>query len=116
MKRIDDLVGATVTKIEVGRGGKVRLRLNDARGYSCEWSPLLLEVPNFTGIRIHSGNSDHDTEGCILVGESRAPDWVGASRKAFELLFPLIEAAQPDLWITITDEPLQDSRTEGKTA
>jgi hypothetical protein len=71
--------------------------------------PLLLEVPMFTGIRIHAGNTDRDTEGCILVGESRAPDWIGGSRAAFGVLFPLIDAAE-DLWITMTDEPVEDSQ------
>ena len=71
--------------------------------------PLLLEVPMFTGIRIHSGNTAADTRGCILVGEWRSPDWVGDSRKAFNKLFPLIETAD-DLWMTIVDEPVIDSR------
>jgi len=30
--------------------------------------PLLLNVPAYEGIRIHVGNSDEDTDGCLLTG------------------------------------------------
>jgi hypothetical protein len=55
--------------------------------------PLLLNVSNFAGIRIHSGNTAVDTEGCILVGTTKGPDRVNNSRVAFKALFAKIEAA-----------------------
>jgi hypothetical protein len=56
--------------------------------------PLLINVPNFEGVRIHSGNSNHDTEGCILVGQTRNKNYIGQSRKAFDKLFKKMQAAK----------------------
>ena len=66
--------------------------------------PLLLGVPMFQGIRIHSGNTSNDTEGCILVGENRAKGMVLESRYWMAQLMLRIDAARArgeKIWITI---------------
>lgn len=63
--------------------------------------PLLLEVPDFTGVRIHPGNTDKDTEGCVLVGQTRSRDFVGNSRAAFNTLFTKLQAARSPIYIEI---------------
>ncbi len=55
--------------------------------------PLLGGVRGFSGVRIHSGNTAEDTEGCILVGTTRLPAGVGNSRIAFSRLFAKLQAA-----------------------
>lgn len=57
--------------------------------------PEILNVPNFSGIRIHTGNSSKDTEGCIIVGtwDGEKEDWVGSSKIAFDKLMTLLEEA-----------------------
>ena len=63
--------------------------------------PLLLNVEGFTGIRIHSGNASYHTEGCILVGKTKAKDWIGDSRKAFDALFAKLKAYKGEITITV---------------
>lgn len=55
--------------------------------------PLLLNVPNFDGIRIHTGNTAEHTEGCILVGTGKGSDRISESAAAFKKLFTKIAAA-----------------------
>ena len=55
--------------------------------------PLLLNVPQFEGIRIHSGNKAEDTDGRILVGRTRRRDFIENSRDAFNELMNRLEEA-----------------------
>ena len=63
--------------------------------------PLLLNVPNFEGVRVHAGNTNHDTEGCILVGRTRGVDFIGQSRKAYDSLFKKMQEAK-EITLTIS--------------
>jgi hypothetical protein len=50
--------------------------------------PHILNVMGFDGVRIHSGNTDKDTEGCILLGDTwPGGDFIGNSRQAFDKFF-----------------------------
>ena len=53
--------------------------------------PLLLNVQGFEGIRIHSGNTDKDTDGCILVGFEKGIDRIFKSRLAFMAFMQLLK-------------------------
>jgi hypothetical protein len=55
--------------------------------------PLLQNVPDFEGVRIHTGNIAANTEGCILVGKSKDATQVLQSKVAFDSLFPKLQAA-----------------------
>lgn len=63
--------------------------------------PLLLDVPGFTGIRIHPGNTIEDTAGCLLPGSLRAANRVGNSRAAFDRLYERLAHATGPIDIRI---------------
>lgn len=55
--------------------------------------PLLLNVPGFSGIRIHTGNTEKDSLGCILVGKNKAVGKVLESRDTYNKLFSILQKA-----------------------
>jgi hypothetical protein len=69
-----------------------------------QWLPILLGVPNFSGIRIHAGNTADDTQGCILVGKNREVGKVLDSRIwLHRLKQKIVEAKERGeaVWITV---------------
>lgn len=69
--------------------------------------PLVLDVPNFSGIRIHPGNTAADTHGCILVGLGQAASTLTSSRLAYDSVFHKIGNAISnggEVWIEIKEQ------------
>ncbi len=75
--------------------------------------PLISNVPGFEGVRIHPGNTDVDTEGCLLVGFEKGDDMIMNSRSAFTFLFTQLKGGMENgkVYIEITNEPIEDKRT-----
>jgi len=66
----------------------------------------LMNVPGYEGIRIHPGNFDKDTEGCLLPGEVKTLNAVLNSKLAYSKLDAILDAAAADgekIFITIND-------------
>ena len=57
--------------------------------------PHILNVPNFTGVRIHAGNTSADTDGCILLGTTwSGKDFIGNSKSAYKKFFDKLKQAK----------------------
>ena len=99
--------------------GTYRIRLKQDGPHDKQYAQLfpdihcgmleLLEVPGFTNILIHCGNTQADTSGCLLVGSGAATDdgnmALTNSRVAYRRIYPMvIEAARKgELQIRIVD-------------
>lgn len=62
--------------------------------------PLLIGVKGYSGVRIHSGNTSKDTEGCLLVGKNTKVGMVTDSRNTYQRLFAKLQKAK-DITIEI---------------
>lgn len=66
--------------------------------------PILLNVKGYVGIRIHAGNTEIDSLGCLLCGRLKLNDRISESTLATNRLYKKIEAAKKQgqrIFITI---------------
>jgi hypothetical protein len=91
------------TAIPVGR---YRLKLSHSPSFK-RVTLEVLDVPNFSGVRIHAGNTDSDTEGCPLVAWSRQGGKIINSRScelALTALALQFKEAGEELWLNVTSD------------
>ena len=88
--------------------GKYQVIINRSQRFKINL-PLLLNVPNWEGVRMHVGNYSTDTEGCLLPGKGYSIEkkMVTNSRIAFGEVYELIENAlnkKETVWLNIVKE------------
>jgi len=87
--------------------GRYRISLEDSPRFGPN-TITVNDVPGFTHIRIHAGNTANDTDGCPLVGQERTETTIIRSRQALAHLKPKIQKGLEDgeVWLTIKNAAL----------
>ena len=89
--------------------GEYQIKFRNEGGYPAKYSKRfadihmgmleVCDVPNFKYILIHCGNTDEDTAGCLLVGDTQENNdikkngFIGKSTKAYMRIYPAIAKA-----------------------
>jgi hypothetical protein len=102
-KRLADVCEDLDRKLESG-GVKVKGKTAIPRGryklemqYSSRFKrelPEFLDVPGFSEVKFHGGNTSEDTEGCPLVGAKRKPNGVSNCAGVLNQIIALCLAAE----------------------
>jgi hypothetical protein len=83
--------------------GRYRVILSDSERFR-RVMPEVLDVPGFSGVRIHGGNTTADTSGCVLLGSVRTAGGVASCHGINERLIDRIGEALGDneeVWLEI---------------
>ena len=74
--------------------GKYKVIIDSSQRFKQDM-PHILDVPDFTGVRIHAGNTSADTDGCILLGTTwTGGDFIGNSKLAYNKFFKKLQEAK----------------------
>lgn len=98
-----ELCGIKIPKQTAIPRGYYRLTVSMSKRFG-KIMPEILDVPQFSGVRIHGGNTEEDTEGCPLLGAIKTATGVRDCRDANAKLIKRIqavEAAGDECWLTV---------------
>lgn len=73
--------------------GRYKVELTPSTRWHGKIMPQILDVPGFLGVRFHGGNTEADTEGCVLLGNVRTASGVANCAGINARLINLIAAA-----------------------
>jgi len=79
----------------------------------------LNDVPDFSNVQIHTGNTKDDVKGCFAVGNSRSADKVSESKAAMNSILKVIESDNSgEIEVTVVGDSTQpksdDTKKESK--
>lgn len=66
--------------------------------------PSVMDVPGFSGIRIHGGNRAEDSLGCVLLGKCRTSTGIAQCADSIQRLIALITACEErneQVWLEV---------------
>jgi hypothetical protein len=93
-------------KVKLRKYGTTHERYENRFGDLHKGTLEICDVPNYTDVLIHIGNSNIDTSGCILVGERERNGWLFSSTKAYMKIYEIISEAllrDEDVYIEIKE-------------
>ena len=76
--------------------GKYKMIVNQSPKFGL--SPLILDVPHFEYIRIHAGNTNVDTHGCLLLGVNNKRGMVTDSKETFKKFMEQLRISNQKWW------------------
>lgn len=103
----DRFLEGQVTEKVYGATAIPRGRYKVETSYSnrfCRVLPIVLDVPGFTGIRLHGGNRAEDSDGCLLVGQVRTSSGIAQCATTVQRVIDQIEDAADlgiETWLEI---------------